>query len=187
MYVIAGLGNPGKQYEFTRHNIGFDTLDFIATQYRLCFSINKYNGLIAEGRIQGEKVLLVKPQTYMNSSGECIERVINAYGLSVDKLIVIYDDMDIDIGKLRIRKKGGAGTHNGMKSIIYQLKDESFSRIRMGIGRPEQKWEIVDFVLSTFKDEQRIIINQTIEKASLATATIVKAGIELAMNKYNNT
>ena len=134
MYVIAGLGNPGKKYENTRHNMGFITIDQLAEKHNIKVDKLKFKALVGEGRIAGQKVMLVKPQTYMNLSGESIREVMNFYKLEPENLIVIYDDIDIEAGTLRIRKFGSAGTHNGMKSVVYQLQSDRFPRIRLGIG-----------------------------------------------------
>lgn len=185
MYVIAGLGNMGTRYERTRHNVGFDAVDFIAAKYRIKSFKMKHKALVAEGIIQGQKVLLVKPQTYMNNSGEAIGEILAYYKISPEKLIVIYDDVDLDVGYLRIRAKGSAGTHNGMRSILQHIKSEEFPRIRIGIGKAPERMDMANYVLSRFSDEERTKVNATIENASLAVATILCATVEIAMSKYN--
>ncbi len=185
MYVLAGLGNMGPKYEGTRHNMGFDTIDFLAAKYRLNSFKNKHNSLVSEGIIQGHKTMLVKPQTYMNNSGEAIREILDYYKVPSQNLIVIYDDIDLDVGKLRIRTKGSAGTHNGMRSIISCIKTEDFPRIRIGIGKPPEHFDLADFVMSRFTPEERKIINETIECAALAAVTIICSSIETAMGKYN--
>ena len=153
MYVIAGLGNPGKKYENTRHNMGFITVDQLAEKHDIKVDKLKFKALVGEGRIAGQKVLLVKPQTYMNLSGESIREVMHFYKLEPENLIVIYDDIDIELGTLRIRKFGSAGTHNGMKSVVYQLQSDRFPRIRIGIGN-QKKGDLVDFVIGGFSKEE---------------------------------
>lgn len=185
MYIIAGLGNPGAQYHMTRHNVGFDTVDYLAAQYRLTQFRSRHKALISEGMIQGRKVMLVKPQTFMNNSGESLAEILDYYRVDPSHLIVIYDDIDLEAGKLRIRQKGGPGTHNGMRSIVSHLKTEDFPRIRIGIGKPGDKTELTDYVLGRFTPEERKLINEAIERASLAVATMICASIEIAMGKYN--
>ncbi|NLM76350.1 MAG: aminoacyl-tRNA hydrolase [Clostridiaceae bacterium] len=186
MFVLAGLGNMGSKYEMTRHNIGFDTIDFLAAKYRLTSFKHKHNSLIAEGIIQGKKAMLVKPQTYMNNSGQALKEIVDYYKIPSQNLIVIYDDIDLDVGRLRIRSKGSAGTHNGMKSIISHLGTEDFPRIRVGIGKPPEGMDLADYVLGRFSQEERKVINKVIENAALAAVTILCASLEVAMGRYNN-
>jgi len=183
MYVIAGLGNPGKKYENTRHNIGFITLDFLADRHDIKINKIKHKALVGEGRISGQKVLLVKPQTYMNLSGESLREVMDYYKVDIEEMIVIYDDIDLEAGAVRIRKKGGPGTHNGMKSIVQHLGSD-FPRIRMGIGK-DRKGDLADFVLGGFTKEDREVLEPAVERAALAVEMYVGEGIEKAMNKYN--
>lgn len=185
MFVLAGLGNMGPKYERTRHNVGFDTIDFLSALYRINNFKMKHKALVAEGVIQGQKALLVKPQTYMNNSGEAIREIMDYYKVPADKLIVIYDDTDIDVGHLRIRAKGSAGTHNGMRSILNHIKTEDFPRIRIGIGKAPERMNLADYVLSRFSDDERKLVNDVIEKASLAAVTMICTSVELAMSKYN--
>lgn len=185
MHIIAGLGNPGARYHMTRHNVGFDTIDFLAAQYRLAHFKSKHSALISEGMLQGEKVMLVKPQTYMNNSGESLAEILNYYKADPSRLIVIYDDIDLEAGKLRIRQKGGPGTHNGMRSVISLLGTEDFPRVRIGIGKPDPQMDLSDYVLSRFSEEERRLVNEAIEKAALAVSTMVCASVEVAMGKYN--
>jgi len=179
------LGNMGPQYERTRHNVGFDTIDFLAVKYRITNFKHKHKSLIADGVIQGQRTMLVKPQTYMNNSGEAIREILDYYKIPPEQLIVIYDDADIDVGKLRIRAKGSAGTHNGMRSILSHIKTEDFPRIRIGIGKAPEKMDMADFVLSRFTEEERELINHTIERAALAAVTIICASVDAAMSRYN--
>lgn len=183
MYVIVGLGNPGKKYENTRHNIGFITLDYLAEQHDIKVNKIKHKALVGEGRISGQKVLLVKPQTYMNLSGDSVREVMDYYKVDIEDLIVIYDDIDLPAGTVRIRKKGSAGTHNGMRNIVQHL-GQDFPRIRMGIGN-ERKGDLVDFVLGGFSKEDKEILEPAVERAARAVECYVDEGIEKAMNKYN--
>ena len=183
MYIIAGLGNPGKKYENTRHNIGFITLDFLAERHDIKINKIKHKALVGEGRIAGQKVLLVKPQTYMNLSGESLREVMDYYKVDIEDMIVIYDDIDLDAGAVRIRKKGSAGTHNGMRSIVQHLGTD-FPRIRMGIGK-DKRGDLVDFVLGGFTKEDKEVLEPAVERAALAVECYVDEGIEKAMNKYN--
>lgn len=154
MFVIAGLGNPGAKYADTRHNIGFITVDYLSQQLNISVNKIKHKALVGEGRIGSEKVLLVKPQTYMNLSGESILDVVEYYKLPMENLIIIYDDVDLDKGVLRIRPKGSSGSHNGMKSIIYLLNRDDFPRIRIGIGKQPEYMDLADYVTGKFtKDE----------------------------------
>ena len=184
MYVIAGLGNPGKKYENSRHNMGFITIDQLAEKHNIKVDKLKFKALVGEGRIAGQKVMLVKPQTYMNLSGESIREVMNFYKLEPENLIVIYDDIDIEAGTLRIRKFGSAGTHNGMKSVVYQLQSDRFPRIRLGIGS-QKKGDLVNFVIGGFSKEEVPVLEEAVNHAVLATECIIEDGIDKAMNQYN--
>ena len=184
MYVIAGLGNPGKKYENTRHNMGFITIDQLAEKHNIKVDKLKFKALVGEGRIAGQKVMLVKPQTYMNLSGESIREVMNFYKLEPENLIVMSDDIDIEAGTLRIRKFGSAGTHNGMKSVVYQLQSDRFPRIRLGIGS-QKKGDLVNFVIGGFSKEEVPVLEEAVNHAVLATECIIEDGIDKAMNQYN--
>ena len=184
MYVIAGLGNPGKKYEDTRHNMGFLVLDEFAKNHGISLTKIKHKALVGEGRIWGEKVLLVKPQTYMNLSGESLREVVSYYDVPMNNLIVVYDDLDLETGALRIRKKGSSGSHNGMKSVIYQLQSDAFPRIRIGIGASDgEDWK--DFVTGKVSQKEAGILAETIKKAAESIDCILKDGIDIAMNRYN--
>ena len=185
MYIIVGLGNPGKKYEHTRHNAGFDVLDILAEEYDIKIDKIKHKALIGEGRIGSEKVVLVKPQTYMNLSGESVQSVFQFYKVDMDHLILVYDDIDLDIGKLRIRKKGSAGSHNGMKSIIKCLGSQDFPRIRVGVSKPEPNRDLADFVLSRVPKDQADDMRSGLEKAVKTVEEIIRTDIDMAMNKYN--
>lgn len=184
MKIIAGLGNPGKEYENTKHNVGFLTIDILAEKYDIKVNKIKFKGLIGEGMIGTEKVILVKPQTYMNLSGQCIREIVAFYKLDMEDLVVIYDDIDLPMGNLRIRKKGSAGTHNGMRSIIYDLQDDGFPRVRVGIGG-ERKGDLANYVISGFSGDDRKLIEEAIVKAADAVACLVENGIDRAMVDYN--
>ena len=185
LYVVIGLGNPGKKYRRTRHNVGFDTIECLGESHNIKISKIKYKSVYGEGRIGNEKVLLVKPQTYMNNSGITALEIRRYYDVPVENIIVVYDDVDIDFGALRIRPKGSAGSHNGMKSMIYHLQNDEFSRIRIGVGRPEGQQDLASFVLNDFNKDEREIISSTIKKASEAVEAIIIKGINKAMNEYN--
>lgn len=184
MYIIAGLGNPGKRYENTRHNIGFIALDLLAERNDIKINKIKHKALVGEGRISGQKVLLVKPQTFMNLSGQSLREVMDYYREEPEHLVVIYDDIDIPTGTIRIRKKGSAGTHNGMRSIVGDLKSDQFPRIRIGMGS-SQKGDLRNFVIGGFSKEEKEPLEEAIRRAVLAAECIVEKGIDKAMNEYN--
>lgn len=186
MYLVAGLGNPGKEYDMTRHNIGFSTIDYIADEYGVKVKKLKYKALFGECNIGGEKVLLVKPQTYMNLSGESIREFASFYKIPTENIIIICDDISIAPGKIRIRRKGSAGGHNGLKSIIYQLTSDEFPRIKIGVGTPENKnYELADYVLGRFSKNEIPTLEEAIIKSKKSVEEIVLHGIDSAMNKYN--
>ena len=185
MYVVVGLGNPGKQYDKTRHNVGFDVIDILAEEYGISVSKIKHKALIGEGRVGTEKVLLVKPQTYMNLSGETLIDIYNYYKVDMENIIVIYDDIDLDVGKIRIRKKGSGGTHNGMRSITKCLGSTDFPRVRVGVSKPRPGQDLADFVLSRFRKEEADDVQLGLEKAAKSVDVMIRENIDLAMNKYN--
>lgn len=186
MYLIAGLGNPDKKYDCTRHNIGFDAVDMISKQYNAPIKKIKFKAIISEANIQGERVILAKPQTYMNNSGESIREIASFYKIPPQNIIIFHDDISIPTGRVRIRKKGSDGGHNGLKSIIYQLVSDEFPRVKIGVGAPDNKdYDLADYVLGKFsKDDLEKIIPVLKECASMAEC-IIKNGAEGAMNKYN--
>lgn len=184
MHIIVGLGNPGSRYEGTRHNIGFEIIDFLSREHNIPVKKMKYKALIGEGTINGHKVVLVKPQTFMNLSGEAVQSVLQYYKVPLSNLIVIYDDIDLDPGKLRIRHKGSAGTHNGMRSIIGQLKQEDFPRVRVGIGR-SAVMPLEKFVLSGFKKEEVPLMEDAVQRVSKALTLYICESLDRAMNAYN--
>lgn len=183
MYLVAGLGNPGKEYEMTRHNIGFHTIDYIADKYGIKVNKLKYKALYGEARIGEEKVLLIKPHTYMNNSGESLIDFVNFFKVPVEKLIVISDDVSLDCGRIRVRGKGSAGGHNGLKSIIYMLQSDAFPRVKMGVGAP--KHDMVNHVLGRFTKDEVPVMEDAIERAIGAVEEIIKNGVPSAMNKFN--
>lgn len=185
MYIIVGLGNPGRKYENTRHNMGFLTIDRLADKLSIRVSKIKFKALIGEGKIGDHKVILMKPQTYMNLSGESVREIMQFYKIPVENLIVVYDDFDIAVGTIRIRKFGSAGTHNGMKSVIYQLQSDRFPRIRIGIGT-EDKGDLIDFVIGGVSKDEAALLREAIDQAVEALQAIVTDGIDLAMNRYNS-
>lgn len=186
MYYIVGLGNPGIQYENTRHNAGFITIDYLARKYSIDVRKIKFKSLIGQGVISGQKVMLVKPQTYMNNSGEAIREIYKYFDFDHDKLIVIYDDIDIDFGSIRIRKKGSAGTHNGMKSIIYNLEFDDFPRIKVAVGKKPSYMDLANFVLSGFSKQEAKIIEEEVKLTSDAIEMILEEGIEKTMSMFNS-
>ena len=183
MFLIVGLGNPGKQYEQTRHNIGFDVIDYMANKYNIYVNREKFKGICGEGFIENKKVILLKPLTYMNLSGESIRELANFYKLEDDEIIVVYDDISLDIGRLRIREKGSAGGHNGIKSIIQNLGGDKFPRVKVGVGQPKDN--LVNHVLGKFSKEDREHIEKVIPVVSDAIVEIVKNDAKESMNKFN--
>ncbi len=186
MYVIVGLGNPGLQYENTRHNVGFLTIDYLAKKHNIPVKKLKFKSLYGQGEISGQKVMLVKPQTYMNNSGEAVREIKNYFKFDEDELIVIVDDIDIDFGRIRLKKKGSAGTHNGMKSIIYQIQNDKFPRIKIAVGKKPNYMDLANFVLSGFNEKEADIIRQEITMSAEAIEMLLATNIDKAMNKYNS-
>jgi PTH1 family peptidyl-tRNA hydrolase len=188
IYVVAGLGNPGYRYKNTRHSVGFMVIDALAEKVGVNIRKNKklkHKAIINEVNIDEKKILLVKPQTYMNASGESIKDIVENYKVPLNNLIILYDDADLPLGKIRIRRSGSAGTHNGMKSVIYHLQAEDFPRIRIGIGKPPPDMDIIDYVLGKFTMDETDVIHESILKAAEAAITIVKEGVDEAMAKFN--
>ena len=185
MYVIVGLGNPEPEYSNTRHNMGFDTINKIAKKYNIEFSKTNFKGIYGTGIIEGEKVILLKPQTYMNLSGESIKEIIDFYKLNTDNLIIIYDDIDIEPGIIKLRKTGGPGTHNGMKSVIKEIGTEKFPRVRVGIGKPEHKGDLINYVIGKIPEEDKKILEKSTDVAKDAVIEIIKNGMDKAMNLFN--
>ena len=186
MYIIAGLGNPGGKYAHTRHNVGFDTIDRLADRYGIRLDTNKFKGEYGMGVIDGHKVLLLKPQTYMNLSGECIRDVLGYYKADPnEELIVLFDDISLNPGLIRIRKKGSAGGHNGIKNIILHTGTEEFSRVKIGVGEKPKDWDLADYVLSTFPKEDREKVEEAMDHAVEAVRMMLDGETEAAMNRYN--
>ncbi len=185
MYLIVGLGNPEEEYGETRHNMGFNAINKIAEQYNIKINKNKFQGIYEIANIENHKTILLKPQTYMNLSGNSVKEIVDFYKIEKEKIIIIYDDMDIEPGKIKIRKKGSAGGHNGMKSIIQMLGTDEFARIRIGIGRPNNKGNDINYVIGKIPKEEITKLEEGIEKAKEATIEILKNNIDTAMNKFN--
>lgn len=185
MYLITGLGNPTKEYDKTRHNAGFCVIDVLADKYRIDVSEKKHRGLCGRGVIEGQKVILVKPQTYMNLSGECLREVADYYKIDPEDIIVIYDDISLDPGQLRIRLKGSAGGHNGIKNIIAQLGTQEFPRVKVGVGAKPPRMDLADYVLGHFSAEDQKIMDEAFKDAADAAAMMITDGAERAMNHYN--
>lgn len=187
MKIIVGLGNPTKEYEGTRHNIGFSVIDQLAKEYNISMTEKKFKAICGKGIIGGEKIILVKPQTYMNLSGESVIEVVNFFKCDPEEdLIVIYDDIDLDVGRLRIRAKGSAGGHNGMKNIIAHIGTDVFARIRVGVGAKPKDWDLADYVLGHFPKEDLAMIDEGRSLACKATAIIIEDGVQAAMNQCNS-
>ncbi|MBO4982299.1 MAG: aminoacyl-tRNA hydrolase [Lachnospiraceae bacterium] len=186
MYIIAGLGNPGKEYENTRHNIGFRVIDRLAEQEKIQVLEKKHKAIVGKGYVAGQKCILAKPQTYMNLSGESVRELIDYYKADEQtELIVISDDISLDVGQLRIRKKGSAGGHNGLKNIIAHLGHDNFMRIKMGVGEKPKGYDLADYVLGHFSKEENRIMEEAADRAADAIRKILTDGADAAMNAYN--
>lgn len=186
MYIIVGLGNPTREYKNTRHNIGFDVIDRLADMFSISVLEKKHKALVGKGMINGVKVILAKPQTYMNLSGESVRELVDYYKVDEEtELIIIYDDISLDVGQLRIRKKGSAGGHNGIKSIISHLGTDVFPRIKMGVGEKPKGYDLADYVLGHFSKEERSVMDESIELSVKAVELMVRDEIDEAMNLYN--
>ncbi len=186
MFIIAGLGNPTKEYEGTRHNAGFDVIDRLSEKYNIAVDTKKHRALIGKGMIAGQKVILAKPQTYMNLSGESIRSLLDYYKVDEEhELLVIYDDVSLGVGQLRIRAKGSAGGHNGIKNIIAHLGGQVFPRIKIGVGEKPPKYDLADYVLGHFSKAEKVLMDEGYDNAVRAVEMIVSGDIEGAMNEYN--
>lgn len=183
MYLVIGLGNPGDEYKHTRHNVGFDVINLMAEKYNVSVNRIKFKGICGEVNILGEKVILLKPNTYMNLSGESVREAAFFYKVPNENIIIIYDDISLDVGKLRIRSKGSAGGHNGIKSIISNLSSDIFLRIKIGVGQPERS--LIPYVLGRFGSDDRILVEKTFEASISAVETIIAKGSTEAMNEFN--
>lgn len=186
-YIVVGLGNPGAQYARTRHNAGFETLEVLSKRWGVEISKKKLNGLVAETTCSGHRVVLVLPQTFMNASGECVQPLLQWYKCPLENMVVIYDDIDLPLGRLRVRKAGSAGTHNGMRSILGCLgNQQGFPRIRVGVGAKPEGWDLADWVLSTYRlREERDEMEKAFARAADCVEDWIKNGIEHAMQQYN--
>ena len=186
MYVIVGLGNPKREYENTRHNIGFDVIDALADKYGISVKEVKHKAVTGKGIIEGKRVILVKPLTFMNLSGESVRQVLDFYKASPEEdLIVIADDISLDVGKIRIRKKGSAGGHNGLKNIILHTGTDGFQRIKMGVGEKPAGWDLADYVMGSFSQDDKGKIDEAIQDAISAAVLMVQGQVDKAMNNYN--
>ena len=186
-YIIVGLGNPGAQYARTRHNAGWEALDVLSRRWNAPLNKKKFDGLIGETNVAGSRVILCKPQTFMNASGECVQPLLQWYKCPLDHLIVLYDDIDLPLGRLRVRKSGSAGTHNGMRSILQQLGgQQGFPRVRVGVGAKPEGWDLADWVLSTYRlAEERAEVEKAFDKAADVVEDWLKNGIDHAMQLGN--
>ena len=185
MYLIVGLGNPGEKYTFTRHNAGFLSIDYMSQKHNIDVKKIKHKAVIGEGIIAGERVILAKPQTYMNLSGESISEIVSWYKIPNENIIVIYDDISMPTGSIRIREKGSAGGHNGMKSIIQHLSTDVFPRLKIGINAKPDEYDLADYVLGKFTPDEQKILFDTFEKVNEAVKEFISNDIKSAMNKYN--
>lgn len=186
MFLIVGLGNPEKKYDKTRHNIGFDTIDALADKYNISMNEKKHKALCGTGVIDGVKVLLAKPQTYMNLSGDSVAEIVNFYKIDPEEeMIVIFDDISLAPGKIRVRKKGSAGGHNGIKSIIARTGTQNFMRIKVGVGEKPAGWDLADHVLGHFSREDRALVEDAIKDAEAAAVLMMQGQVDKAMNDFN--
>lgn len=184
MFLIVGLGNPGSKYEKTRHNVGFDVIDLLSDKYNIQLNREKFKGIYGDGLIASQKVIMLKPGTYMNLSGESVREISDFYKIPPENIIVIHDDISLDCGRLRIRGQGSAGGHNGIKNIILNLATDKFVRIKVGVGQPDG--DLVSFVLGRFPGEDRKKVEKVFDAVGMAAEIIIGEGIDKAMNKYNN-
>lgn len=185
MYLIVGLGNPESDYSKTRHNMGFNVINKLSEKHGIEVNKSKFKALYGKGSINNESVVLVKPQTYMNLSGEAVQEFVNFYKVDLENVLVIYDDIDTEPGKIRIRKAGGPGTHNGMKSVVECLGTNGFPRIRVGIGMPKYKDDLINYVLGHIPEDEAKLLEEGVQTASEAVDEMLKNGIDIAMNKFN--
>jgi len=185
MRMIVGLGNPGLQYKNTRHNVGFEVVERLSANWNIPFRFTRFAGLVGEGILLGQKVLLVKPQTFMNRSGECVEQVVRYYRVEMHEIIVVLDDIDLPVGRIRVRSSGGAGTHNGLRSIVDYLGAGGFPRVRVGIGAPPPQMDLADYVLSRFREDEREIVQEAIVRAAQAVEVVLSEGVAAAQAQFN--
>lgn len=186
-WLVVGLGNPGDKYDNTRHNIGFAVADFFMTSAKGSFNKNKMDALFGECKIGDKRILVAKPQTYMNNSGLAVSQIAKFYKIPIENIIVIFDDISLPVGKLRIRRKGSHGGHNGMKSILNLMGNDNITRIKMGVGaKPHPDYDLADWVLAKFPESEKELLQKTVEKASTAIKEIIQKGVDSAMNKYSH-
>ena len=185
MYIIVGLGNPGKQYEHTRHNVGFEVIDRLAEKHDILMTERKHRAFCGKGLIGGQKVMLVKPQTFMNLSGESVKSAVEFYQIGMDELIVVYDDVSLSPGQLRIRRAGSAGGHNGIKNIIAQLGTQEFPRVKVGVGEKPERMDLADYVLSHFSKGEWEMMEEAFKEAADAVEVMIADGADAAMNRFN--
>lgn len=185
MYIIVGLGNPGKQYEHTRHNVGFEVIDRLAEKHDILMTERKHRAFCGKGLIGGQKVMLVKPQTFMNLSGESVKSAVEFYQIGMDELIVVYDDVSLSPGQLRIRRAGSAGGHNGIKNIIAQLGTQEFPRVKVGVGEKPERMDLADYVLSHFSKGEWEMMEEAFKEAADAVEVMIADGVDAAMNRFN--
>jgi PTH1 family peptidyl-tRNA hydrolase len=185
--IVLGLGNPGKKYERTRHNLGFMIVDRIAAQKNISICTKKCRSLVGEWTLLGEKVLLAKPQTFMNLSGEAVEELVRAFSLGIDDLLVVHDDMDLSFGRIRIRTRGGSAGHRGLQSILSALGSENFLRVRVGVGHPPVGVDPIDYLLFPFSEEEAALLDPTLQRAAEAVKSILEEGVSRAMERFNRS
>ena len=186
MFLIAGLGNPGREYVDTRHNVGFEAVSVLSSYYDIPLKKIKHKALIGEGKIGGERVILAQPQTFMNNSGEAVRQAVSFYKIPPERILVVFDDISLPCGRLRIRRKGSDGGHNGIKSIIYHLNSDAFPRVKLGVGeKPHPDYDLADWVLSQFKKDELALLREAAEKACSAAELIVAGDIDKAMSNFN--
>ena len=185
MFLIVGLGNPENDYANTRHNMGFNVINKLSDMYDIDVNKSKFKGLFGNGVVNGEKIILLKPQTFMNLSGESVKEVMNFYKIPSDQLIVIYDDIDLDPGIIRVRKNGGPGTHNGMKSVVHFVGNQNFARVRVGIGKPADHEDLIEYVIGAIPNLAKEDLEKGVNLAASAVDVMLKQNIDVAMNKFN--
>ena len=187
MYIIVGLGNPGREYQNTRHNIGYDVIDRLAEAERIGLTERKHKAIVGKGMVAGQKCVLAKPVTYMNLSGESVRELIDYYKVDeTAELIVISDDISLDVGQIRVRKKGSAGGHNGLKNIIAHLGHDSFMRVKMGVGEKPRGWDLADYVLGHFSKKEREVMDEACDRTAEAIRAMITDGADTAMNRFNS-
>ena len=184
-FLIAGLGNPGREYRETRHNVGFMLVDALASAHHLTMGRMQSNALIAQGELSGQKIILAKPQTFMNLSGQAVASLVHFYKIPLDHILVAHDDLDLPLGSIRIRASGGSAGQKGLGSIIERLGTQDFPRLRLGIGRPPGRMDAADYVLESFSSGEKIVLKSVLDRAVEAVQTFVEGGVEPAMNQYN--